>query len=262
MKNTKTIILSSVAVFTLTVGAHATVVSHSFGGNFADNIDGVTPDVNGFISSTWSATGEDDPDFHLRADGSAVDATGGVENVDRGAFLDLGAGFFAANTTYTLNIDFGALNDAAIFVGFTNAATPSLVSTAQVEGSANLAIRARDFGSNDAVAIWNRVGTTNNVTSVDSGTNTFDGSSFLASMEIVTNSLTDADVTVTFGALSNSITGVDISGMQYLYYGVEDAIQNSAQGNLAKINSVQLIPEPSSALLSLAAALFFLRRRR
>ncbi len=241
----------------------ATLVFDDFSGASGDNVNGTSPDTNLLTSGTWQASTEISPGY-LRADGSAVDAAGDSNNVDRGAFLDLGSGFFVGGETYTLTLDFGQLNSSAIFAGFTNQASPSLTSTAQIEGSANLAIRARDFGSNDALAIWNRVGTTNNVTGVDTGTNAFDGASYVVTMTIDTNSLTDADVEVSDGTSTNSISGVDVSGMRWLYLGYEDANITDAQDLMADVNSITLtgVPEPSVALLGALGLFGLLRRRR
>lgn len=238
----------------------AVLIYDDFSGNNADNVNGTTPDTNTFNSNTWVA----DAGNFLRADGTAIDEAGGSNNVDVGAFLSIGSGIFATNTTYTVTLDFGQLADSALFLGFTNAASPSTSTTAQIQGTANLAIRVRDFGGSDSVAIWNRVGSTNNVTSVVGAGDAFDDASYTVVMTINSNSLTDADVTVSYGGSEQTINGVDISSLSSFYYAVEDA-NTGAQGNMGVVNSATFtqIPEPtSSALLCLGLGGILLRRRR
>ncbi|GAA5495595.1 hypothetical protein Rhal01_01774 [Rubritalea halochordaticola] len=238
----------------------AVLIYDDFSGNNADNVNGTTPDTNIYNANTWEA----DSINYLRADGSLLDEAGDSNNVDRGAFLDVGAGLFATNTTYTVTLDFGQLEQSAIFLGFSDAASITTTSTAQTQGANNFAIRVREFTNDQDVAIWNRVGTVNSQTIVNATMSDFNDASYVVSMTINSNSLTDAEVTINYGG-SEQTVNADLSGMQYFYYGVEDAATSTAQGSMGVVNSVTFasVPEPTTAtmgFLGLACMLF--RRRR
>ncbi|WP_143183995.1 PEP-CTERM sorting domain-containing protein [Rubritalea squalenifaciens] len=267
MKSYRPLLLALPCAMSLAVTeANAAVLIYDdFSGNNADNVNGTTPDTNIYNANTWQA----DSINYLRADGSLLDEAGDSNNVDRGAFLHVGTGIFATNTTYTVTLDFGQLEQSAIFLGFSDVSTPDPItnltdSTAQTKGSNNFAIRVREFTNDQDVAIWNRVGGANSQTIVNATMSDFNDASYVVSMTINSNSLTDAEVTINYGG-SEQTVNADLSGMQYFYYGVEDADLSSAQGTMGVVNSVTFasVPEPTTAtmgFLGLACMLF--RRRR
>ena len=234
--------LAAAALACPTLAGADVLVSDDFSGQGTDPLNGTSPDVNVFSSATWNANSI------FNADGS-VDGSGA--NTDRGAFLDLGAGFeFLANETYTLTFSVSNVATSALFVGFNNDTPPSATGgTGQLVGD-NFSIRARNFGIPDAY-LWKEVGGTVTQTNTDlafSGTGTY-------VITIETNNLTNA--TISAGVASDSF---DVSDIRQIYLAFEDNGANGA--NFDSFVFEGPVPEPGSLAMLGLGGLLIARRRR
>lgn len=238
----KLLVLSLSAGFALNAKCEDLIVEN-FRGSSAQNINGKAASLNVFNTNKWAAPTEEPPSY-FRADGSVVDEDGGRVDIDRGVYINIGPGMFATNSTYKLTLNFGQLNNSGLFLGFTSEENPKRdFDGMQDAGEQNLAIRVRTFGQDECVSICNRVGGVSNYIGVDNSKASFDGKFYQVVMTIKTNRLTNAEVTVQYGSKQQTIKGVNITSLQTLYYGVEDAALYKSQGLMGKMNSLKFSKE-------------------
>jgi arylsulfatase len=194
----------------LVVAAHAMLhgadlVREDFTGAESSPLAGAAPAINlPSPTAVWSA----DPVFS--ANGQVNDGT----NTDRGAYLDLGAGFsFKPDETYTLVLGWSNLDNAIVFAGFSNAA-PNPTSAMQTQGT-NFALRARRINAGtDTLAAWKNPGALASPGSIPTPAT---GS---ATLILNTRALTDATFTV--DGLGTPVA-IDLSsGYRYLWIAFED----------------------------------------
>lgn len=181
------------------------LISETFGGSAAANLSGQAPPIN-LLSpgAVWAA------DPIIAANGQINDGT----NTDRGAVLDLGAGFaFQPNHTYTLVLNWTNLDNAILFAGFSST-LPNTGAQMQTQGT-NFALRARRItAGTDTLAAWKNPGsvaTTGSTVTPAAGT---------ATLVLSTAGLSNASFTVTGVATPVS---VDLTaGFRYLWIAYED----------------------------------------
>lgn len=223
----------------------ATLIYDDFSGSGAGGLNGTGPDTNTLSAATWVGS-------TLIADNGQVnDGT----NTDRGARLDLGAGFtFQPNQTYTLTLSWASLDNAILFAGFSTAAQN--VDLAMQTQPDNFAVRIRDISPDAGIAAWTRIGATNAPTLGAALDPSGAGST---TMTITTNSLTNA----TFAVNGVPSTAINLTGYRYLFLGFEDPT-NASPASDARFTSVEfaIVPEPSALLLGSFGLLGLLRRRR
>lgn len=216
------------SVSQVVTGGNAVLVSETFNGSAAVGLTGRSPSINLLSSdAVWSA------DPIVAANGQVTDGT----NTDRGASLDLGAGFaFQVNKTYTLSLGWTSLDNAILFAGF-NTAAPSVNAQIQTQGT-NFAVRARRIAAGtDTLATWKNPGasaTSGTIATPAAGT---------ATLTLETRSLSDATFTIDGLAAP---TAIDLTaGFRYLWIGFEDPTAASP-GSDGKFTSLTLSgPVPS-----------------
>ncbi|SHJ70556.1 hypothetical protein SAMN02745181_2395 [Rubritalea squalenifaciens DSM 18772] len=220
-------------------GFSTDLIHDYFQGRFDQGLAGRKPAVNVFNTNAWVASTEDKPSC-FRADGSIVDAEGGQVDIDRGAYLNIGEGLFATNSTYQISLGFGKLNSAGLFLGFhSEAKPPANFDGMQDTGKHNLAIRVRTFGKDNAVSISHRKGGNTEYISVYGKKLSFHKDAYTVTMTIKTNSLKDAELSIKYEGKEATVKGVDIRELQTFYYGVEDATLYRSQGIMGKVNFVR-----------------------
>jgi hypothetical protein len=251
--NTKTSFALIAATFVAATSTQAatTLIQHTFDGDAtslnAEIVDTVNPILVG-ASTTWAS----DPIF--KRNGTATSAGPDI-NEDRGAYIDMGAGFvFSTNTQYTLTLSYTGLSNAVLFAGFMSNA-PTVGERAQTQ-HANFALRARFITANEDTTAYRHntpghPGTLNqnsgnDTTAADTLTLTLDTGATLA--------------TSTFSVDGSANVAVDVTGQRYLYLGFED--NGTSTGTFTSLN-FSVVPEPSSAaLLGSLGVLALFRRRR
>jgi hypothetical protein len=216
------------------------LLSHSFSGDAAAPLNGVPPDTNGIRPVAWNA-------------GSIIAANGQVNdgaNTDQGAVFDLGLSWkFKPQSTYTVKLGFGNLDNAIVFAGFRNA-NPSGGVQAQTQGTV-FALRVREIAGSDNIGIFQWPGGAfTNAAELTYTAN--DVAEF--TLEIKTNDLTDAVVKV-----GSAEIAVDLSTelFRYFFAGYEDPTSGTSD---AKFMSIQLEgpplpPLPQPVLTSVKPAL-------
>jgi len=223
----------------------ATLIFDDFSGNGSAGLHGTSPDVNTLSSATWVAS------TIILNNGQVNDGT----NTDRGATIDLGAGFaFETNQTYSLTVSWSNLDNAILFAGFSTVAMD--VEAAMQTQPNNFAVRVRDLSPDAGIAAWTRIGGTNTPIL---GASLDPSGSGSTTMTITTNNLTDA----TFAVNGVASTAINLTGYRYLYLGFEDPGTASPASD-ARFTSVEFatVPEPTVALLGGFGLVCLLRRRR
>ncbi len=214
------------------------LVSETFGGSSASGLNGRSPDVNLLTpGAVWSA------DPVIAANGQVNDGS----NTDRGAVLDLGAGFaFAPDETYTLTLSWTNLTNAILFAGF-SATAPNPAAQMQTQGL-NFALRARRIAAGtDTLATW-----TNPGAAVTGSTVT--ASSGSATLTLETRSLADARFAVSGvpGTVSVDLT----ANHRYLWIAFEDPTSGESDARFTMLELVGPLPQapPEPATVSIAPA--------
>lgn len=229
--------------FLLASANAATLIYDDFSGSGANPLNGTSPDTNTLSSSTWVAS------TIIADNGQVTDA----DNTDRGATIDLGAGFaFEANQTYTLTVGWSNLTGAILFGGFSTVAQN--VNLAMQTQPDNFAVRIRALTPDAGIASWRRIGATNTPVLGAAFDPTGAGSTV---MTITTNNLTNA----TFAVDGVPSTAIDLTGYRYLYLGYEEAAGGTQDARFTSVEFA-LVPEPSVALLGSLGLLVLGRRRR
>lgn len=215
------------------------LLTETFGGTSTAELSGRTPATN-LVSpgSAWTA----DPIF--AANGQVNDGT----NTDRGAYLDLGAGFaFLPNQTYTLSLSWTNLDNAIVFAGFSTGA-PNANAQMQTQGT-NFALRARRItAGTDTLAAWRNPGS---VATTGSSVTPATGN---ATLTLTTSGLGNATFTVDGVATP---VPVDLTaGYRYLWIAYEDPTTVSPASD-AKFVSLSLsgpdpAPQPDPPLVGIA----------
>lgn len=180
------------------------LVRENFGGAAASGLTGVEPATNRLSPGTaWVA------DPIIAANGSVTDGS----NTDRGAWLDLGAGFaFLPNQTYTLELGWTGLSNSVLYAGFMKDA-PNASVQMQTQ-STNFALRARLITAGDPLAA-----TKYPVFSATLGT-TVTPAQGTASLTLATRDLSNATFSV--NGLTSPVA-IDLTGgFRYLWIGYED----------------------------------------
>lgn len=221
-------------------------------GDSTSFLNGTTPDTNTLgnnASATWVSTTTGNTTF--RADGSITNVAGSI-NDDRGAWLNLGAGFIQANTTYTITLDFSNVSNSIIYFGFQDSTSPNTVGIrAQNQGALTVGGAIRNLGARQEYSLMSGDGAETLTTLPFSASGTL-------TAVIQSNNLTNATVTV--GNLTSTV--FDATTLQHLVLAIEDDTPVSG----ATLNSITIdavaVPEPSIALLGGLALLGLLRRRR
>lgn len=226
----------------------AVIFFDDFSGSNLDFLNGTSPDTNDLgtnPAATWATATTGDTTF--RADGSVVSTTG--QNTDRGAWLDLGAGFMAANTTYTVTLDFSSIVSSIIYFGFQNTTSPDLNLRGQSQGTLTVGGAIRNFSGRQEYSLisGNATETVSNLSYASSGTLT---------AVIQSNNLTNATVTV-----GNQTATFDGTNLRHFILAFEDG-NTSASGITLNSITIDAVPEPSSFSLVLIGALGLFRRRR
>jgi hypothetical protein len=232
------------AIPLLIASSHAATLIHDdFSGDGTAGLHDTSPDTNTLSSATWVAS------TIIANNGQVNDG----DNTDRGATIDLGAGFaFQANQTYTLTVGWSNLSSAILFAGFSTVAQ-NVEAAMQVQPD-NFAVRIRALTPDAGIAAWTRIGAVNSPTLGSTANPTGAGTT---TMTITTNSLTDA----TFAVDGVASTAIDLTGYRYLYLGYEEGAGGTQDARFTSVEFA-LVPEPTAALLGSLGLLALLRRRR
>lgn len=245
---------ATAAALCLAPALHAAVVfQEAFPGTSASNLDGTTPGTVSGSIGTWKAS------TLFKADGSVATAGSGD---DRGAALNLGAGFFQANSLYTLTLDVATQGaNIGIYAGFTTTTYAAFDpnARAQTQGTSySIELRPVSFGN---------TGPYISVTGAATQPTPVDNPSLAAGAYTLTLDTTAGVNNATLQlfrpgdvAAYATLGSVNLSGMQTFFLGVE----GNAASQSFDLNSVslQVVPEPSAVLSGCLGLALLLRRRR
>ena len=194
------------AVASVSPGLHAEVLlAEAFGGGGSTPLNGIYPGTNAIRPVPWNAGAV------IAANGQVTD----LANTDQGAVFDLGSSWrFKLQSTYKVTLGFSKLDNAIVFAGFRTTNASGGVQ-AQTQGTV-VAMRVREIVGSDNVGIFQWPGGTfTNAAELSYDANT--SGSFV--MEIRTNDLTDATVTVGTAQVAVDLT---VNMFRYFFAGYED----------------------------------------